>query len=368
MYGIGPGGHHGHPELREETVHRRPAVDRGGRRRPRLAVPDRRPGDPAGRAARRARDAGGAVRGSGPRGRRLRSRHATRSRPRTCPLLTDLRHWDKLFESPFKSDVYFFSTRLRLNQTWGTANPLTIRDREFGAVRVRAFGVYSYPDRRTPRSFFQNISGTRETLRGRPSSRASSAARWSRRSPLTSARARCPSSTWRPIRTRSGARCARRRGRASPPSAWALEDVPDPERVAARGAAEASRRAHRHGHRRRSGALHAVPGGAVHSHRGGGAGRGGGRRRRPGRGHRHGPGHVPGHPAGAGGAGAGPARGVALRDGDGPGRRRHHTGRARHGGQRLPALPDATRQAQQVLPRVRGAAGVDPPRRPPATA
>lgn len=78
------------------------------------------------------------------------------------PVLTDLRHWDKLFESPFKSEVYFFSTRLRLNQTWGTANPLTIRDREFGAVRVRGFGVYSY--RITDASvFYRNISGTRET-------------------------------------------------------------------------------------------------------------------------------------------------------------------------------------------------------------
>jgi hypothetical protein len=57
------------------------------------------------------------------------------------PVLTDLRNWDKLFESPIKSDVYFFSTRLRLNQTWGTANPLTIRDREFGAVRLRGFGA-----------------------------------------------------------------------------------------------------------------------------------------------------------------------------------------------------------------------------------
>jgi membrane protease subunit (stomatin/prohibitin family) len=76
-------------------------------------------------------------------------------------LLTDLRHWDKGFESPFKSDVYFFSTRLRLGQTWGTANPLTVRDREFGAVRLRAFGVYSYRIG-DPRAFFQNVSGTRE--------------------------------------------------------------------------------------------------------------------------------------------------------------------------------------------------------------
>jgi membrane protease subunit (stomatin/prohibitin family) len=81
---------------------------------------------------------------------------------RNLPVLTDLRHWDKGFESPFKSEVYFFSTRLRLNQTWGTSNPLTIRDREFGAVRVRAYGVYSYRIA-DPRAFFDNVSGTRES-------------------------------------------------------------------------------------------------------------------------------------------------------------------------------------------------------------
>src|SRR5262245_4407846 len=42
------------------------------------------------------------------------------------PLLTDLQNWDKMFESPFKSEVYFFSTRLQLNQKWGTPNTITI--------------------------------------------------------------------------------------------------------------------------------------------------------------------------------------------------------------------------------------------------
>ena len=80
---------------------------------------------------------------------------------RNLPVLTDLRHWGKAFESPFKSEVYFFSMRLRVNQTWGTANPVTIRDREFGAVRLRSFGVYSYCVA-DPRVFFRKLSGTRE--------------------------------------------------------------------------------------------------------------------------------------------------------------------------------------------------------------
>jgi len=80
------------------------------------------------------------------------------------PLLTNLMNWDKLFESPFKSDVYFFSTRLQVNQHWGTANPITIRDKEFGAVRLRAHGIYSYRIS-DPLSFHTKVSGTREIYR-----------------------------------------------------------------------------------------------------------------------------------------------------------------------------------------------------------
>ena len=80
----------------------------------------------------------------------------------TLPLLTNLMNWDKLFASPFKSDVYFFSSRLQLDRKWGTPNPITIRDKDFGAVRLRAFGIYSY--RITdPKLFHKEISGTRET-------------------------------------------------------------------------------------------------------------------------------------------------------------------------------------------------------------
>ena len=57
----------------------------------------------------------------------------------TLPVLTYLRHWDKLFQSPFKSDVYFFSTRLQLDRRWGTTQPVTIRDTDFASTsRSRA--------------------------------------------------------------------------------------------------------------------------------------------------------------------------------------------------------------------------------------
>jgi membrane protease subunit (stomatin/prohibitin family) len=81
---------------------------------------------------------------------------------RNLPLLTDLMNWDKQFESPFKSDVYFFSTRLQIDQKWGTATPITIRDKEFGAVRLRCYGIYSYRIA-DPRAFFTQISGTRDS-------------------------------------------------------------------------------------------------------------------------------------------------------------------------------------------------------------
>jgi membrane protease subunit (stomatin/prohibitin family) len=82
----------------------------------------------------------------------------------TLPLLTNLMNWDKFFESPFKSDVYFFSTRLQTAQRWGTQNPVTIRDKDFGMVRLRAFGMYSWRVA-DPVAFMQTMSGTREIYR-----------------------------------------------------------------------------------------------------------------------------------------------------------------------------------------------------------
>lgn len=79
----------------------------------------------------------------------------------TLPVLTYLKNWDKLFESPFKSDVYFFSTRQQIDQRWGTSQPVAIRDKDFGAVRLRAFGNYAYRIQ-DPKTFHSQISGTRE--------------------------------------------------------------------------------------------------------------------------------------------------------------------------------------------------------------
>jgi membrane protease subunit (stomatin/prohibitin family) len=80
---------------------------------------------------------------------------------KTLPLLTNLKNWDKLFASPFKSDVYFFSTRVQTGRKWGTPQPITIRDKDFDMIRVRANGMYSYKVA-DAKKFFTEISGTRE--------------------------------------------------------------------------------------------------------------------------------------------------------------------------------------------------------------
>jgi membrane protease subunit (stomatin/prohibitin family) len=82
----------------------------------------------------------------------------------TLPVLTYLKNWDKLFESPFKSDVYFFSTRQKIDRKWGTPNPVTVRDKDFGMVRLRAFGIYAF-HLTDPKIFQATISGTQASYR-----------------------------------------------------------------------------------------------------------------------------------------------------------------------------------------------------------
>jgi len=78
----------------------------------------------------------------------------------TIPILTALRGWKYGFQSPFKADVYFFNTRLYTDQKWGTANPVMMRDRDFGMIRLRAFGTYAMRIA-DAKVFFEQIVGTR---------------------------------------------------------------------------------------------------------------------------------------------------------------------------------------------------------------
>ncbi|MDH5179434.1 MAG: SPFH domain-containing protein [Gammaproteobacteria bacterium] len=77
------------------------------------------------------------------------------------PVMTTLQHWTHGFNSPFKSDVYYFNTHQFTDIKWGTPNPITLRDADFGVVRIRAFGNYSM--RITdPVKMMKEISATRE--------------------------------------------------------------------------------------------------------------------------------------------------------------------------------------------------------------
>ncbi len=75
------------------------------------------------------------------------------------PILTTLQHWDHGFKSPFKSEVYFVSTRRFTDLKWGTKNPIMIRDPEFGPTRLRAFGTYTVKVS-DPGKFLLEIVGT----------------------------------------------------------------------------------------------------------------------------------------------------------------------------------------------------------------
>ncbi len=77
----------------------------------------------------------------------------------TLPVLTYLKNWDKFFASPFKSDVYYFSLREHIDRKWGTTQPITVRDKEFGPLRIRAFGTYSYRIAELE-PFWRKLSGT----------------------------------------------------------------------------------------------------------------------------------------------------------------------------------------------------------------
>ncbi len=75
------------------------------------------------------------------------------------PILTTIQHWDHGFNSPFKAEVYFCSTKRFTDLKWGTKNPLMLRDSEFGGVRLRSFGTYSVRID-DPVKFIREITGT----------------------------------------------------------------------------------------------------------------------------------------------------------------------------------------------------------------
>lgn len=75
------------------------------------------------------------------------------------PVLTKLKSWKYGFDSPFKAEVYFVNTKQYTDQKWGTSNPIMMRDSEFGMLRLRAYGIYSYKVL-DPVKFLKEIFGT----------------------------------------------------------------------------------------------------------------------------------------------------------------------------------------------------------------
>jgi excisionase family DNA binding protein len=75
------------------------------------------------------------------------------------PILTNLKSWKYALESPFKADVYYVVTRLFTGNKWGTANPVMMRDADFGVVRLRAYGTYDFRIS-DAKKFLKEVAGT----------------------------------------------------------------------------------------------------------------------------------------------------------------------------------------------------------------
>jgi excisionase family DNA binding protein len=80
------------------------------------------------------------------------------------PILSTIKGWKYGFESPFKADVYYINTRLFTGNKWGTANPIMMRDPDFGIVRVRAYGTFDFKVV-DPKLFLKEVAGTDDNFR-----------------------------------------------------------------------------------------------------------------------------------------------------------------------------------------------------------
>src|SRR6188474_3343119 len=80
------------------------------------------------------------------------------------PVLTTIKSWKYGFNSPFKADVYYVTTRVFTGNKWGTANPIMMRDADFGVVRLRAYGTYDFRVV-DPKKFLKEVAGTDDHFR-----------------------------------------------------------------------------------------------------------------------------------------------------------------------------------------------------------
>ena len=80
------------------------------------------------------------------------------------PILSTLKGWKYGFNTPFKADVYYVTTRAFTGNKWGTSNPVMMRDADFGIVRVRAFGIYDFKIVE-PKLFLKEVAGSDQHFR-----------------------------------------------------------------------------------------------------------------------------------------------------------------------------------------------------------
>jgi excisionase family DNA binding protein len=80
------------------------------------------------------------------------------------PILSTILGWKYGFNSPFKCDAYFINTRLFTGNKWGTSNPVMMRDKDFGIVRLRAFGTYDFRITNSAK-FLKEVAGTDQNFR-----------------------------------------------------------------------------------------------------------------------------------------------------------------------------------------------------------
>lgn len=79
------------------------------------------------------------------------------------PILSSILALPYGFKSPFEADVFFVNTKQFTNQKWGTTNPITMRDKEFGTIRIKGYGSYAFKVV-DPKLFLQELFGTNSTF------------------------------------------------------------------------------------------------------------------------------------------------------------------------------------------------------------
>lgn len=78
------------------------------------------------------------------------------------PILSALLSWPRGFKSPFTADVFFVNTKQFTNQKWGTTNPIVMRDKDFGSIRIKSYGSFAFRVD-DPKTFLHEIFGTNST-------------------------------------------------------------------------------------------------------------------------------------------------------------------------------------------------------------